>query len=346
MTGLLLWLAVWLRRAVILSVLFVLGLGAPIAWTEATCRPPGASARAASAPLAAAGRAWAELPAEVAKRSEAALAAAVEAGDPHDFAFLPPLKAYWQAACAAVQGARAEGGLTREARLAIHGAGAAFTARLVTKAAYEETLGRIATIVRGEERAPLDGLSAEQGRGFAAAVATGSPAAWDHASAADALIAAHTHAPRDWERMIALNLEYRTRGFFRGLVRLPALPEPPAMLRAVVTGLDAGALEAIADISVVGPRSAGFQIETGAGPAAVAPLIAIARAGGNITDIAGASEVLVLATAPAGADPAALVDLPQPGAGVQILALPVAELAPALLRLTEGGARVERLLGN
>lgn len=341
------WAALWFRRMVILSILFLLGVGAPIAYTEMTCRPPASAARAAPTTLDTAGRAYAELPLYIVARAEEGYAATLAAGAPHDFDFVAPLRSYWNATCAAVRGGAGEGGLTGPAKLSIYGEGAAFTARMISKAAYEETLGRAATMIRGDDPAPLDTLSADQAAAFAASIADDAAPRWDHYAAAQALIDARGDAPRDWERMIALNLEYRVRGFFRDLVRLPALPEAPPTLRAVVTGIDQAALQAIPAVSVVGPRSTGFQIETAAGADAVAPLTAIARAGGIITDIAGAGGVLVLVQSPDQADLGALVRLPRPdGGSAQVLQVPVAELSPALLRFGEGGTRVERLLGN
>ncbi|MDH3262650.1 MAG: hypothetical protein OEM24_01475 [Paracoccaceae bacterium] len=345
---LVLWLTVWLRRLVILAILAVIGLGAPIAYTEYSCRAPAqAEGRAPPSTLDSTGRAYAALPGYVVARAHEDYAATLAGGDPHDFGFLPAVMGYWNAACAAVRGADAGGGFPTEAKLAIYSEGAGFTANFLAKAAYEETLGRVATMVRGETRAPLDDLSAEQAAAFASSADGPRGSAWDHAAAARDLIDQRGGSPRDWERMIALNIEYRARGAFRGLARLPELPQAPATLRAVVTGLGQDALLAIPSVSVLGPRSEGFQIETSAGAEAVPPLTAIASAGGTVTDVAGAGQVLLLVSAPSGEDLGALVLLPRPDGGSrQVLALPVAELGPALLRLADGPARVERLLGN
>lgn len=342
------WLALWFRRLLVLSVLFLLGLGAPIAYTETVCRPdPAAAARAPSATVDAAGRAFAELPGGVVAAAEHSYAATVASGDPQDFNYVAPVLTYWKAACAAVEGGSTEAGATGDAKLAIYGEGAAFTSRMLIKGAYEQTIGRIAVMIRGDERTPLDRLSATQAADFAASITDNGAPSWDYAAASQALIDARTDAPRDWERMIALNLEYRTRGFFRSIVHLPALPQTPATLRAVVTGLDLGVLQDIAAVSVVGPRNDGYQIETAAGAAAIAPLLAIAQAGGMITDLAGAHEVLLLVSAPDNADLGALVRMPRAGGGsAHVLDLPVAELSPALLRLDHDKLRPERLLGN
>jgi hypothetical protein len=342
---LVLWLTVWLRRLVIFSILAAIGLAAPIAYTEFSCRAP-AEGRTPPSTLDSAGRAYAALPGYVVARANEDYAATVAASDPHEFRFLPALTGYWNAACAAVRGADAGGGFPTEAKLAIYGEGAGFTASFAAKAAYEETLGRVATMVRGAARAPLDELAAEQAAAFARATAAPG-AAWDHAAAARDLIDRRGDSPRDWERMIALNIEYRARGAFRSLVSLPDLPQAPARLRAVVTGIGQDALQAIPAVTVVGPRSEGIQIETTSGTEAVVPLTAIARAGGSITDVAGAGRVLLLIRAPSEEDLGALVRLSEPGGGSrQVLALPVAELAPTLLRLADGPAQVERLLGN
>lgn len=345
---LVLWFVLWLRRLVVLSLVAVLGLGVPIAYTEYSCRAPGAAeGRSPPSTLDSAGRAYAALPGYVVARTYQDYAATLAAGDPHEFRFLPAVTGYWRAACAAVRGADAGGGLTTDAKLAVYGEGAGFTATFLARWAYEETLGRIATLVRGDTRAPLDDLSAAQAAAFSATVGGATGGAWDYAAAARELIDRRGDSPRDWERMIALNIDYRARGLFRSLVSLPALPQAPATLRAVVSGLDRAALQAIPEVTVVGPRSEGLQIETASGADAVAPLAAIVRAGGEIVDIAGAGEVLLLVSAQSEEDLGALVRLDEPGGGSrQVLALPVAELAPALLRLAEGPNRVERLLGN
>ncbi len=342
---LVLWVLLWLRRLVILSILAVIGLGAPIAYTEYSCRAP-AEGRAPPSTLDSAGRAYAALPGYVVARANEDYAATLAASDPHEFSFIPAVTGYWNAACAAVRGADTGAGLPTEAKFAIYGEGAGFTASFVARAAYEETLGRVATLVRGAARAPLDDLAAAQAAAFAQAAAAPG-AAWDYTAAARDLIDQRGNSPRDWERMIALNIDYRTRGAFRSLVSLPDLPEAPARLRAVVTGIGQDTLQSIPAVTVVGPRSEGIQIETASGTEAVAPLTAIARAGGSITDVAGAGQVLLLVRAPSEEDLGALVRLSEPnGDSRQVLALPVTELSPTLLRLADGRARVERLLGN
>jgi hypothetical protein len=341
---LILWLAIWLRRLVLLSIVAVMAFGGAVGWTEYSC---GGTAAGAAPPetLDTAGRGFAALPGYVADRAYESLAATLATDDPHAFGYLPAVWGYWRAACAATEGAAAGGGLPLDARIAIYGEGAGFTLHMLAKAAYEETLGRVATLVRGAERSPLDALSAEQAQAHAAATAAG--ADFDYAGAANALIDTRGPAPRDWERMIALNIEYRAHGLLAGLVQLPELPGAPATLRAVVTGASAEALGQVPGVSVVGPRSEGLQIETAAGAAALEPLTAIARAGGTITDIAGAATVLLAVDAPAGEALGARISLPAAeGRERQVLAVPVTDLGPELIRLAEGQARAERLLGN
>ena len=60
------------------------------------------------------------------------------------------------------------GEITTDTKLTIYTIGVSFTAELLAKAAYEETLGRIATLIRGAARAPLDDVSAGQARDYAA----------------------------------------------------------------------------------------------------------------------------------------------------------------------------------
>jgi len=80
------------------------------------------------------------------------------------------------------------------------------------------------------------------------------------------------------------------------------IPPAPLRIRSIVAGLDRTTLSQIPDVSVVGERGGGVEIDTPRYDLFTRILVAIARQGGTITEIAGNDDIMVTVTVPPGSD--------------------------------------------
>ena len=69
-------------------------------------------------------------------------------GDPHEFSYVSAIRTYWTSLCALKIQSASHGGMDVSTSQLVYVIGASFTAELGFKAAYEETLGRLTTIIR------------------------------------------------------------------------------------------------------------------------------------------------------------------------------------------------------
>lgn len=335
----------WLGGLLLGLGLVVLALLSPVAYVELACR--GTPVADAYRPL---------LPPEHRRPESATLltypewhivhayedyAEVIRTGDPQDFSTLSSIRGFWSSFCAMTETAAAHGGADRDYQTMVHVIGVSFTAELLLKAAYEETLGRLASWVRGPDRSPLDELSARQASDYAAFLQQVPWYRWDFRSAAAELDAAATGAFRDQERDSALGLEYRAKAAYARAIAaaVAATGGDELTMRSIVSGLSTGELGAIEGVTVVAERSEGVEIETARYAAFTRIARALAARGAEVVEIAGNDDILVttLAPAPTG-DPTVLAALPRQGhPDVRELRLiKVADLAD-LLR-TEGAA--------
>lgn len=329
----------WLGRALLALLVLVLALLAPVLWVEAACR--GTSVASPYEPI---------LPAEH-RRAEARTlmtypewdivyayedyAAVIRDGDPHDFRFLQAIAGFWRSACAMNEASASLGGADWTARQTIHVIGVSFTAELLLKALYEETLGRAATWVRGPTHAPLDDLSAEQAAAYAAFLHQVPWYRWDFGADAAALRAARTDALRDGERALALGIEYGTKARYARAIgaAVAATGQDALTMRSVVAGLPPEALSALDGVAVIAERPEGVEVETPRYEAFTGIARAVAAAGGRFVEIAGNDEIMVTALTPDDEALAGeLLRLPRQGEGGwrHLLLLRVDELSTAL----------------
>jgi len=88
-------------------------------------------------------------------------------GDPHEFGYVSSIKGFWSSLCSLTTKAPAHGEIDGSTKSMVYTIGVSFTAELLLKAAYEETIGRLFASLRGDTRTPLDDLSAHQARAYA-----------------------------------------------------------------------------------------------------------------------------------------------------------------------------------
>ena len=325
---------------------------APVAYVEAACRG-GPVTPAADAPLLAPRHRRAEArtlmtyPEWHIVHAYDDYARVISDGPPHRYGFARAIAQFWTSACDLSRMAPAHGGADLAVRQTMHVIGASFTAEMLLKAAYEETMGRASHALFG--RGPLDDLSARQAADYAAFLRQVPWYRWDFRGAAAALGAAATDAPRDRERRAALGAEYRAKALYAEAIAgaVAATGADAPTLRAVVTGADPAALEAVDGVAVIGPVGQGWQIETPRYAAFTGLLPALAATGADFAEIAGNDEIMASFVGPApeagaAAGAGAFRTMPRQGYGDvrSLVLMPVGDL---LARVRAGAAGLEHV---
>lgn len=297
--GVLGWFGKWLSRLVLVSLIVILALLIPVLWIEFGCGERGG--RGAYASL---------LPPEHRRPEARSLltypewhivhayddyAKVIEAGDPHEFNFFSSIRGYWSSLCVLRKRSGPHGGMDNRTKQLVYVIGTSFTAEMALKGLYEETVGRIATSMRGPERSPLDDLSAEQAAEYATFLQQVPWYKWDFAGDIAELEAAKTDVPRDTERRIALGAEYGAKSAYAGLIEraVASVGGDETTLRMIVTGASAGDLARMDGVIVKDLRDDGIEIETVRYRALTRLLVEMAKKDIDIVEIAGNDDIML-----------------------------------------------------
>jgi hypothetical protein len=340
----------WFWRLVLLVLLLVVLLLAPVGYTEFACR--GQPSPQDHAPLVAPewqrgeSRTYTTYPEWHIVYAYEDYAETLRTGDPHDFRYARAIAGFWASLCPLVRVADGHGGFDTASKQTIYTIGVSFSLELALKAAYEETLGRVATWLRGRDRAPLDELSARQAADYAAFLHQVPWYRWDFRRDAAALDAAASDALRDRERRLALGIEYRTKAAYAEVIAraVEGVGHDVLRMRSVVTGIPEATLAALPSVTVVATRPEGIEIETDRYAAFTDLAVQIAAQGGDFVEIAGNDDILltVLVDAP---DGTALYAARRQGFDDwrELREVKVADLAETLRSLASGPARLEHI---
>ncbi len=341
----------WLRRGLLALAALVVALVAPVIYVETACMPDEEV------------RSTTTLVPEEFVRPEARTlmtypewhivhayddyAAVIAEGDPHDYAYLRSIRDYWRSLCALSRASASLGGVDAGTRQMVYVIGSSFTLELALKAVYEETVGRVATLVRGEARASLDDLSATQARNYATFLQQVPWYRWDFAGDAQALSNERGEGFRETERALALGLEYRAKAAYAEVIeQAVANVGPDALrLRMVLTGLAADRLAGLEGVAVIGPAGEGLEIETPRYRALTRLLADFAEDGAEFREIAGNDEILLTVLSNVPVLPDALHSFARQGHGDHrhLLFVKVADLAETLRGLADRGLTLEHI---
>ena len=288
-----------IRRLILAVLVLILGLLSPVAYVEGMCRPQGEVV--AHIPLVGPdwqrpeGRTLLTYPEWHIVHAYADYAEVIRTGDPHDYGFLSSIGGFWSSTCALSKASGPHGGFPWETKQMVYTIGVSFTAELLAKAAYEETIGRVFTLLRGQTRAPLDDLSARQAADYAVFLQQTPWYKWDFTRDAAAIDASATSALRDRERRFALGLEYRAKAAYAQVIEaaVAAVGADQLRLRAVVSGLDAATLSALPDVQVIETLPEGIVIEAPRYRTFTRLAETIAASGGDFVEIAGNDDILL-----------------------------------------------------
>jgi len=276
-------------------------LAAPVAYIETSCRPYGHPSPyqpiLSEAQHRDEGRTLLTYPEWHIVHAYEEYAEVIRTEDPHDFDYIGTIGGFWGSLCSLSEASGRHGGFPALFKQTIYTIGVSFTAEMLAKAAYEETLGRVATWVRGDERAPLDDLSAAQSRTYSHFLRQVPWYKWDFEKDAVALSDQASPAFRDAERNIALGLEYKAKAQYAKVISAAvANMEPDALkLRLVVRDINVMDLGAFEEIEVIQRRPEGIEIETPRYRALTVLLERLAMAGATFVEIAGNDDILFTA---------------------------------------------------
>ncbi len=292
------WLFRWVKRLVLLLLLLAIGLLAPVGYVELACRSDiQANDYAAILPEThhrAEGRTLMTYPEWHIVHAYDDYAEVISTNDPHEFGYLKSIGGFWSSLCALSETVGDHGGFDWPTKQMVYVIGVSFTAELLAKAAYEETLGRVATWIRGSARAPLDDLSARQARDYAAFLRQVPWHQWDFRRDVGELETANSGGFRDRERRFALGVEYSVKASYADVIAaaVESIGPDALTLRMVVRGLSAGELSALDGVTVVGTRPEGMEIETPRYRELTHLLADMAKAGAEFVEIAGNDDIL------------------------------------------------------
>ena len=219
----------------------------------------------------------------------------IATGDPHEFGFIQAIRGYWSSLCALSHSSADHGGFDTETKRLVYVIGVSFTAELLAKAAYEETLGRLFTRIRGETRSALDDASASHARSYADFLQQVPWHQWDFLGDRADLDGKLTDSTRDSERRVALGLEYTLKAAYAKVIAnaVAELGPDETSLRMVVAGLAPNALEELDGVRVIGPLGDGIEIETPRYRALTGLLDRMAGQGARFVEIAGNDDILL-----------------------------------------------------
>jgi len=341
----------WMKRLLLGSVILVLLLLAPILYVETLCRGEGPPE--AYDPILSTEHHRAETktlmtyPEWHIVHAYDDYAKVIQTGDPHEFGYLSAIRGFWSSLCALSERSAALSGDTSEIKQTVYVIGVSFTAELLAKAAYEETIGRLTTWLRGPDRAPLDDLSADQAAGYARFLQQTPWYRWDFDEDIAALDAAKTDALRDRERRLALGFEYEGKSAYAGVIAsaVENVGADALTLRMIVDGISEETLRSMEGVTVMRQTDAGIEIETPRYRALTGLLAAMAEEGVQFVEIAGNDDILLTAISSVPDAQGALFTFPRQGYDDyrHLVMVKVPELADRLRAFMNGPLTLEHI---
>ena len=344
----------WLKRLIIALVVVILLLLAPVGYNELACT--GDPVDDGYVPIVtdaawhrAESRSFMTYPEWHIVHAYDDYAVVIRDGDPHEFGYVRAVRGFWGSLCALTEVSAQHGGFDWETKQTIYTIGVSFTLELALKAAYEETVGRAFTWMRGVARAPLDDLSAQQATEYAKFLQQVPWYRWDFDRDRAALIAANSGVLRDRERRFALGVEYGVKSAYAGVIAaaVAGIGADELRLRMVLTGVDAAVLDAIPEVAVIEDRGDSLIVETPRYRELTVLLQEFAAIGAEFVEMAGNDDIMLTAISEKGADHGALFAFDRQGYGDtrHLIAMKVSDLAGWLRKAADpdSGLTVEHI---
>lgn len=341
----------YLKRLILLGLLLVVGLVSPVAYVETFCRGSGEaipySALIDPAHHRPETRTLMTYPEWHIVHAYEDYAQIISSGDPHDYGFLRAIDGFWSSLCALSRNAAAHGEIDGGTKQMVYVIGVSFTAELLLKAAYEETVGRLFASVRGAERAPLDSVSAAQARAYAGFLQQVPWYKWRFREDAEELHARATGALRDRERLIALGLEYRAKAVYAEVIAGAVAQVGPddLTLRVIVSGTNREYLDEAEGVRVLDERREGIEIEAPRYRMLTDLLERFAADGLDFVEIAGNDDILFTALSDRPSETGSMFSRPRQGWDDyrHLILVKVTDLAVRLRGMEGSGLKLEHI---
>jgi hypothetical protein len=335
----------------LLCLVLVVGLVSPVAYVELACRGDGApqpySAVIDPAHHRAETRTLMTYPEWDIVHAYEDYAHVIATADPHDYGYLSAVGGFWSSLCTLRQEAATLGPVDGATKQMVYVIGLSFTAELLLKAAYEETIGRAATILRGPQRAPLDDVSARQAAAYAAFLQQVPWYQWNFQADAEDLRAQASDQWRDRERRFALGVEYGVKAAYADTIAQAVAQVGPddLTLRMIVKGAGASYFNAIPEVTVMRELPGAIEIETPRYRALTHLLHRFALDGLTFVEIAGNDDILVTALSDRATEPGAIFSRARQGRSDHrhLIVLKVTDLAARLRDLSAAGMTLEHI---
>lgn len=341
----------WLGRLALVLVIFIAGLFVPVAYNEFACiGEPVASDYSPQITdpdwQRAEARTLMTYPEWHIVHAYDDYAQVIETGDPHDYRYLNAIGGFWSSLCALSEASGQHGGVDGSTKQLVYTIGVSFTAELLFKAAYEETMGRIFAIIDGDGRAPLEDLSARQAADYAAFLQQVPWYKWNFVADREALSDAKTDRLRDRERNLALGLEYGAKARYAKVIAsaVESVGADELQIRTLVKGLSETQFQAVDGVRVVSRDFDLIEIETPRYRTYTGILQELAARGADFVEIAGNDDIMFTVIAPGDASLDNLHSFSRQGYGDtrHLILTKVSDLAGALRGLG-GNARLEHI---
>ena len=215
-------------------------------------------------------------------------------GDPHEFGYVRAVEGFWSSLCSLSMASSTHGKIDGSTKQMVYVIGVSFTAELLLKAAYEETLGRLFVEIRGGERASLDELSAGHAKNYAEFLQQVPWYKWRFREDRAELREQATKAWRDRERRFALGVEYGVKAAYADVIAeaVSQVGQDQLTLRMIVRDVDKALLETPDSVSILSKRPEGFEIEAPRYRALTLLLQDWAIDGATFVEIAGNDDIL------------------------------------------------------
>jgi hypothetical protein len=283
------------------------------------------------------------------------LAKTLETTDEHAFDYSASIAGFWRSFCALNRQANRHGGGDFNTRATIHVIGVSYTLELLMKAAYEETIGRLFSVIRGPEKTPQDLFAARMAADYAKFLQQVPWYKYDFETAKAELWAEPVPSLlRGWERRLALGGEFSAKTAYAGVIASAVEASGVAILRirSVVSGLDETVLRSIDGVDVVGTAGGPLVIETPRYREFTHILEAIVERGGVVIEIAGNDDIMLsavgwddpdLETLKHGTILARIPRDGHAGSARWLIGIKVAEIGPVIDEIKANGLALEHI---
>jgi hypothetical protein len=349
----------WLKWSFVAAVVLVLLLLAPIGFIELFCRAK--PEQQAFKPIIT-DPAWQRVEANSYLTypewhivyAYQGLAEVLRTGDEHAFPYTASVSGFWRSACELNRAADRHGGGDFATRATMYTIGVSFTVEMAMKALYEETVGRVFALMRGQKKTPQDEYAAAMAAEYGAFLQQSPWYDYGFEDAVDRLWSEPLEDPvRGWERRLALGGEWKAKVGYAGVIKdlvAATTGEANLRLRSVVTGIDAAMLDKIEGVDIVSQSPEGVLIETPRYAAFREIAKQIAVAGGSFVEIAGNDDIMLSAVSakssiavPENSLLIATVSRTGFGDWRHLISVPVAELSNVIRAMSSGEVKLEHI---